>query len=74
MSASRFCPGEVHCLAGENGSGKSTLIKVITGVYQPPPARASTIAGQTVDIMSPAAARSRLASRSSGRTWRCFPK
>jgi simple sugar transport system ATP-binding protein len=51
-------PGEVHCIAGENGSGKSTLIKVITGVYQPAPGCRFTVAGQPVETMSPAQARS----------------
>ena len=31
-------PGEVHILVGENGAGKSTLMKVLSGVYRPPPA------------------------------------
>src|SRR3954464_13304609 len=51
-------PGEVQCIAGENGSGKSTLIKVITGVYQPAPGCRFTVAGQPVETMSPAQARS----------------
>ncbi|MES0050058.1 sugar ABC transporter ATP-binding protein [Mesorhizobium sp. M0053] len=51
-------PGEVQCIAGENGSGKSTLIKVITGVCQPLAGANMSIAGKSVDIMSPAAARS----------------
>src|SRR5215216_5937357 len=51
-------PGEVQCIAGENGSGKSTLIKVITGIYQPAPGCRFTVAGQSVQTMSPAQARS----------------
>jgi simple sugar transport system ATP-binding protein len=51
-------PGEVQCIAGENGSGKSTLIKVITGIYQPAPGCRFTVAGQSVETMSPAQARS----------------
>jgi simple sugar transport system ATP-binding protein len=51
-------PGEVQCIAGENGSGKSTLIKVITGIYQPAPGCRITIAGQPVETMTPAQARS----------------
>jgi len=51
-------PGEVQCIAGENGSGKSTLIKVITGIYEPAPGYRLTVAGQSVETMSPAQARS----------------
>src|SRR4051812_6284473 len=51
-------PGEVQCIAGENGSGKSTLIKVITGIHQPAPGCRITVAGQAVETMSPARARS----------------
>jgi simple sugar transport system ATP-binding protein len=51
-------PGEVQCIAGENGSGKSTLIKVITGIYQPAPGCRFAVAGQSVETMSPAQARS----------------
>jgi simple sugar transport system ATP-binding protein len=51
-------PGEVQCIAGENGSGKSTLIKVITGVYRPAPGGQFMIAGELVETMSPAMARS----------------
>ncbi len=50
-------PGEVQCIAGENGSGKSTLIKVVTGVYRPGPGSELTVAGKTVEAMTPALAR-----------------
>jgi simple sugar transport system ATP-binding protein len=49
--------GEVHCLAGENGCGKSTLIKIITGVYQPDPGAGMRLFGQTLDRITPTAAR-----------------
>ncbi len=49
--------GEVHCLAGENGCGKSTLIKIITGVYQPEPGAEMRLFGETLDRITPTAAR-----------------
>lgn len=49
--------GEVHCLAGENGCGKSTLIKIITGVYQPEPGAGMQLFGETLDRITPTAAR-----------------
>jgi simple sugar transport system ATP-binding protein len=50
-------PGEVQCIAGENGSGKSTLIKVIAGIYQPAPGSRFTVAGRSIDTMTPTMAR-----------------
>ncbi|HEV2654099.1 MAG TPA: ATP-binding cassette domain-containing protein, partial [Ktedonobacteraceae bacterium] len=48
-------PGEVHALLGENGAGKSTLVKVLGGIYRPDTGTVK-IAGETVDLHSPAQA------------------
>lgn len=47
--------GEIHALLGVNGAGKSTLIKILSGVYSKD-AGAIEIAGEPVDLGSPAAA------------------
>jgi rhamnose transport system ATP-binding protein len=47
--------GEVHALLGENGAGKSTLIKIITGAHRPD-AGEITVAGRTVDTLTPSLA------------------
>lgn len=47
--------GEVHALCGANGSGKSTLMKIIYGVHRPT-AGTVAVAGQQVDLRSPAEA------------------
>jgi rhamnose transport system ATP-binding protein len=47
--------GEVHALLGENGAGKSTLIKIMTGAHRPD-AGEITVAGRTVDGLTPALA------------------
>src|SRR5271165_7582237 len=49
-------PGEVVALLGENGAGKSTLCKILYGYYRPD-AGAFKVAGRTVTIDSPRAAR-----------------
>jgi ribose transport system ATP-binding protein len=48
--------GEVHALVGENGAGKSTLIKVLSGALRADGGEVR-IAGQRVELASPAAAR-----------------
>jgi simple sugar transport system ATP-binding protein len=48
--------GEVVALLGENGAGKSTLCKIFQGYYQPD-AGEFEIAGRSVKIASPRAAR-----------------
>ncbi len=47
--------GEVHALLGENGAGKSTLIKIVTGAHRPD-AGDITVAGRTLDGLTPALA------------------
>jgi rhamnose transport system ATP-binding protein len=49
--------GEVHALVGENGAGKSTLIKIITGA-ESADSGSLIVAGQAVQHMDPATARS----------------
>lgn len=46
--------GEVHALVGENGSGKSTLIKILSGFHTPDRGTEVGIAGQSLDLGSPA--------------------
>ena len=48
-------PGEVHALLGENGAGKSTLVKILGGIYRPDSGEVK-IAGEVVDLHSPAQA------------------
>jgi general nucleoside transport system ATP-binding protein len=48
--------GEVHALLGENGAGKSSLMNVAAGLYAPD-AGNIVIAGKTVALTGPAAAR-----------------
>ncbi|MCH2113565.1 MAG: sugar ABC transporter ATP-binding protein [Pirellulales bacterium] len=48
--------GEVVALLGENGAGKSTLIKMLGGAHQPDRGNIR-VAGEEVNIDSPAAAR-----------------
>jgi ribose transport system ATP-binding protein len=43
-------PGEVVGLVGQNGCGKSTFIKIISGVYEPDPGGAMSVAGEPVDL------------------------
>jgi ABC-type sugar transport system ATPase subunit len=48
--------GEIHGLVGENGAGKSTLMRVLAGFFDDYEG-AISIAGQPVDITTPAQAR-----------------
>lgn len=49
-------PGEVLALMGDNGAGKSTLVKILSGVQQPDEGELQ-VAGTTVQVDSPVAAR-----------------
>jgi ABC-type sugar transport system ATPase subunit len=51
----RADPGEIVGLVGANGAGKSTLLKVLGGLY-PDAEYSGTLAGQALDLSSPAAA------------------
>jgi ABC-type sugar transport system ATPase subunit len=48
--------GEIHGLVGENGAGKSTLMRVLAGFFDDYEG-AISIAGQLIDITTPAQAR-----------------
>ena len=48
-------PGEVHALLGENGAGKSTLVKILGGIHRPDAGEVK-IAGEAVELHSPAQA------------------
>ncbi len=49
-------PGKVHAVVGENGAGKSTLMKILAGAVHPDHGEVH-VAGETVQLASPADAR-----------------